>query len=185
MALKTHKTAVVIIPPETIWEPIQRIRRRYDRNLLRWMPHITLLYPFLPTSEFEEKAHRFRSHLREIEPFELRLTEIRYFKHARETFTLWLAPEPAEAVIQLQERLWRAAPECDDTRQFPNGFVPHLSIGQVARRSRLNEVLSSLQREWRELCFRVDAVAMIWRNDPPDDVFRIGRTVPIGPAATC
>ena len=25
--MKTHKSAVVIIPPEEIWEPIQKIRR--------------------------------------------------------------------------------------------------------------------------------------------------------------
>ena len=36
--MKTHKSAVVIIPPEEIWEPIQKIRRLYDRQGHRWMP---------------------------------------------------------------------------------------------------------------------------------------------------
>ena len=175
--IKTHKTAVVIIPPETIWEPIQRIRRQHDRNLRRWMPHITLLYPFLPVSEFDRVTEQFRSQLRSLKPFELRLSEIRYFRHAREHYTLWLAPEPAEAVAALQERLWQVVPECDETRTFPDGFVPHLSIGQVSRRSRLQDVLQTLQRDWRELRFRVDSIALIWRNDPPDDVFRVDRVV--------
>ena len=43
---KTHTTAVVLIPPEEVWEPIQALRRAHDRNFDRWMPHITLLYPF-------------------------------------------------------------------------------------------------------------------------------------------
>ena len=51
--MKTHKSAVVIIPPEEIWEPIQKIRRLYDRQCHRWMPHITLIYPFRPRSELE------------------------------------------------------------------------------------------------------------------------------------
>ncbi|MDQ7065296.1 MAG: 2'-5' RNA ligase family protein [candidate division KSB1 bacterium] len=178
MPNKTHKTAVVILPPETIWEPIQRIRRAYDRNLRRWMPHITLLYPFLPVVQFDRVTEQFQGRLRSFEPFELQLSDIRYFKHGRERFTLWLAPEPAEAVAALQERLWQAVPECDETRKFPGGFVPHLSIGQVSRRSRLQDVLQALQRDWRELRFRVQSIALIWRNDPPDDVFRVDRVIP-------
>ena len=51
---KVYTTAVVIIPPEKIWETIQKIRRTYDRQFHRWMPHITLLYPFKPQSYFKE-----------------------------------------------------------------------------------------------------------------------------------
>jgi len=43
---KTYTTAVVLIPPEDVWEPIQKLRRVYDRHFDRWMPHLTLLYPF-------------------------------------------------------------------------------------------------------------------------------------------
>src|SRR5262249_27220192 len=44
----THTTAVVVIPPADAWPPIQALRERYDRQFRRWMPHITLLYPFRP-----------------------------------------------------------------------------------------------------------------------------------------
>ncbi|MBI5480461.1 MAG: 2'-5' RNA ligase family protein [Deltaproteobacteria bacterium] len=46
--MKTHHTAVVIIPPGEIWGPIQAIRQRHDQQFHRWMPHITPLYPFRP-----------------------------------------------------------------------------------------------------------------------------------------
>jgi hypothetical protein len=49
---------LVIIPPEAVWEPIQAIRRRHDRKLRRWMPHITLLYPFRPRSELLERRFK-------------------------------------------------------------------------------------------------------------------------------
>jgi hypothetical protein len=40
---KVFTSAVVIIPPEELWIPIQKIRKKYDRQINRWMPHITLL----------------------------------------------------------------------------------------------------------------------------------------------
>lgn len=49
---KVYNTAVVIIPPENIWGSIQKIRKKYDRYIDRWMPHITMLYPFYPKVNF-------------------------------------------------------------------------------------------------------------------------------------
>ena len=54
MPNKTHTTAVVLIPSEEIQPPIQDIRRIHDRNFERWMPHITLLYPFTPQRNFQD-----------------------------------------------------------------------------------------------------------------------------------
>ncbi len=48
MAGVTYTTGLVVIPPEAAWPPIQAIRAEHDRKLRRWMPHITLIYPFLP-----------------------------------------------------------------------------------------------------------------------------------------
>ena len=50
---KTICAAAVIIPPQEIWRPIQAMRARYDRHFARWMPHITLAFPFRPREEFE------------------------------------------------------------------------------------------------------------------------------------
>lgn len=47
MAHLTHQTAVVVIPPEDVWPSIQAIRREHDRKIRRWMPHITLIEPFI------------------------------------------------------------------------------------------------------------------------------------------
>ena len=50
---KVYTSACVIIPPKELWGPIQKIRQQYDRQIHRWMPHITLLYPFRPIVEFD------------------------------------------------------------------------------------------------------------------------------------
>ena len=40
---KVYSSAVVLIPPKENWASIQEIRKIYDRNIIRWMPHITML----------------------------------------------------------------------------------------------------------------------------------------------
>ena len=67
---KVFTTAVVIIPPREIWGGIQDIRRKFDRHINRWMPHITLLYPFKPYSRFNELEPHFSKICKKIEIFE-------------------------------------------------------------------------------------------------------------------
>jgi 2'-5' RNA ligase len=178
VATKTHTTAVVLIPPEQVWEPIQVIRRRHDRQCRRWMPHVTLLYPFRPREQFDDVAGALAQACRPLEPFQVELAEIRCFKRRRDC-VLWLAPEPAEALRRLQEAVWRAAPDCDEVRAFENGFTPHLSIGQAGR-DQVGELMAGLQRDWRPLRFRAAEVSLIYRGQPPDDVFRVDRPIPLG-----
>ena len=104
---KTHKTAVVLIPPEELWEPIQEIRRLYDKHIARWMPHVTLLYPFRRREEFDALTGPLAEACRQVEPFDVELAEFRRLSHPRRASTLWLAPEPAETLGRLQESLWR------------------------------------------------------------------------------
>ena len=52
---KQHTSTVALVPPELVWEPIQQARTHLkDKGLYRWPPHINLLYPFLPTDDFED-----------------------------------------------------------------------------------------------------------------------------------
>jgi 2'-5' RNA ligase len=174
MPPKTHKTALVIIPPEDLWPMIQNIRKIHDPHYRRWMPHITLLYPFRPKAEFEALAPKFSAVLQNFPPFEIALSQFRYFPHGREKYTLWLSPEPADKVDLLQQTLLKVTPDCNDTRNFPNGFTPHLSVGSVRGKDKLAELRNGLQTDWQPLRFTLNEVCLIWRNNPPDDVFREG-----------
>src|SRR5262245_33290170 len=94
----THLTAVAAVPPEAVWGPIQDIRRQYDRQFRRWMPHVNLLYPFRPRPDFPPGAEGLTATCRGVGPFEVTLAEFRFFRHGSGRCTLWLAPEPAEEV---------------------------------------------------------------------------------------
>ena len=180
MPTKTHKTAVVLIPPQELWEPIQRIRRTYDRQVRRWMPHITLIYPFRPAEEFPVLADRLAEACAALEPFELTLAEFRWFAHGRRSFTIWLAPEPAGKVRALQAAIQQVVPDCDDVSRHAGGFTPHLSVGQVRDRQRLERLLAQLTARWEALRFVAREISLIRRGDPPDDVFRVERTASLG-----
>jgi len=101
---KTYKTAIVVIPPEEYWESIQAIRHKYDRQVRRWMPHITMIYPFRPADQLEVVAEELQAACRSVQPFQICLNEFRYFQHGRNRFTLWLAPNPKG---ELEKRITR------------------------------------------------------------------------------
>ena len=125
-------------------------------------------------------AESFRDVCRSIEPFEVQFDQFRFFHHGHQQHTLWLSPEPAEAVIALQTALWEVVPDCDDVRRFANGFTPHLSVGQVTGKTQMEQLREQLQSQWQPISFRVKEVSLIWRNQAPDDVFRIGGRVQFG-----
>ncbi|MBM4072100.1 MAG: 2'-5' RNA ligase family protein [Planctomycetes bacterium] len=175
MIAKTHRTAVVAIPPQEVWAPIQVIRQEHDRQFRRWMPHINLLYPFVSTEQFGEAAPRLTDVCARIAPFAIALSEFRMFRHPSGTATLWLAPEPAQALIALQAALQAAFPECDDLSRFPAGFTPHLSVGQARTAHEAEQLLHHLQQSWQPICFDLDALAMIRRQQ--DGPFVIDRWV--------
>src|SRR5262245_53225585 len=102
MPEKTHHTAVAIVPPEAEWEPIQEIRRRHDRQVNRWMPHVNLLYPFRPRAEFQEVTPALVAACVTLQPAAITLGECCFFRHGSGRCTLWLAPEPAEVLQLLQ-----------------------------------------------------------------------------------
>lgn len=176
--MKTQHAAVVVIPPPDVWEPIQAIRHRYDRHAQRWMPHVTLLYPFRPRAMFDEAEPALRRACAMMPRFGATLDELRFFAHGRGGFTLWLAPEPAASFARLQGALQEQFPDCDDVSRHGSGFVPHLSVGQAVGRAQLKERLAELQGGWRRLAFDVPAIALIWREG--EEPFAIDRTVSLG-----
>src|SRR5438045_598206 len=108
MPRKTHHTALAIVPPQDAWGPIQAIRERHDRQVGRWPPHINLLYPFFSSEQFDDAMPRLTAACAQIEPFIMTLAEFHFFQHSSRKTTLWLAPEPKNAIVRLQAALQAA-----------------------------------------------------------------------------
>ena len=177
MAPKTHRTSVVAIPPRHVWEPIQVIRRQHDRQIHRWMPHINLLYPFVPREAFGTALPQLTAACQRVSAFDVTLSHLRSFTHASGRGTVWLQPAPTDAFVQLQDTLQAAFPDYDEQSSFSAGFTPHLSVGQVASRGAMQPLLTDLQASWTPVHFKLDAVALIWRE--ADTPFQVAHWIPL------
>jgi RNA 2',3'-cyclic 3'-phosphodiesterase len=177
MPVKTHHTAVVAMPPPEVWEPIQAIRRQYDRHVQRWMPHITLLYPFVPHAQFDEVLPGLIQVGRQNVVLQVTLATFQAFTHGFGKTTIWLAPEPRHALVTLQAALHAALPAYNEQSRFPTGFTPHLSVGQAASPRGRQYLLETLQATWQPLQFTLTALTLIWRE--ADRPFQIAHTIPL------
>lgn len=177
-----HQSAVVLIPPEELWSPIETLRSKYDRTYERWMPHVTLLYPFVPEEHFDEAEALIAEALQELEPFQVTLSGFSHFEH-RGSVTAWLRPEdrPHGALEALQAALQNALPQCDEQgRKSENGFTPHLSVGQLPRSSpaEIRRTLSAWEQNWKPFTFEAHEVCLISRRG--DGPFEVRRRVQLG-----
>lgn len=179
---KIHTTAIVLIPPAPLWGPVQAIRATHDRGYRRWMPHITLLYPFLPRAVWEEYTPLLAQACRTIAAFTLTLGAVDAFRRGSRPATIYLAPTPTAPLLALQRAVLAAAPMCDDTSRHAGGFTPHLTVAQSPA-AQVGAVLARMGNGWHPLHWSVTSVALIWRNDPPDDVFRVATLFPLGEEA--
>lgn len=169
MPNKTHTTAVVLIPPESIQPPIQTIRKVHDRNYERWMPHITLLYPFAPQQDFQDVIPTLAEAAHQTEPFSISLTSFNAFKH-RKSCTLFLVPEPKDTIVELHSTLIMLLSDYDDTSRFSGGFNPHLSVGQFSHEL-LDKSQEKVQKAWTPIQYSVETFSLIYRSAETDDRF--------------
>lgn len=140
-----------------------------------------MLYPFVPREMFDQDLlGRLSVACKVTQPFGVALERFRHFRHGRASFTIWLDPQPVDAINALQKQLWEQFPDYDDVRAHAKGFRPHLSVGQVIGDDRCAQIQQELQDEWSPIPFTADRVALIWRNEPPDDIFRVYKEIILG-----
>ncbi|MEL7244594.1 MAG: poly(A) polymerase [Cyanobacteria bacterium J06573_2] len=171
-----YRSAIVILPPDEILPAIQAIRQRYDARFDRWMPHINLIYGFLPESYFDETAKIISSALAQVEPFTITLNNFETFTH-RKSSTAWLRPiaQPETALHELQSLLQQLFPQCNEqSRKSEAGFTPHLSVGQFST----PEVAFAELPKWYPQSFTVNSIALISRRD--DEPFEVRRIIKFG-----
>ncbi len=177
--LKVPYSAVVLVPPKEIWPPIQRIRREYDPQISRWMPHVTLLYPFVQEEYLKAAADKLRVGCEAVEPFRLTLRKFNHFEPPSGTATMYLEPEPPGKVEELHAELLSVLPWCDDTARFEAGYVPHLSVG-TCRVEEVEQIKTQLQQQWSPIQWDVNKVDLIARPAEVDGSFDVHESLPLG-----
>ncbi len=87
--------------------------------------HVTLLYPFVPAEEIDEKVEeRLGAIAGEAEPFEFVLRRTERFQQE----ILYLAPEPSEPFLRLTEAIAAEWPEYPPYEGEHDTVIPHLTV---------------------------------------------------------
>eukprot|EP00930_Biecheleria_cincta_P081890 TRINITY_DN7135_c3_g1_i1.p1 TRINITY_DN7135_c3_g1~~TRINITY_DN7135_c3_g1_i1.p1 ORF type:complete len:1013 (-),score=168.57 TRINITY_DN7135_c3_g1_i1:348-3386(-) len=178
-----HTSAVVLIPPESLWDQIDAIRKRFDKSYGWWMPHINLIYGFLPESHFPEVALVMETVARRHGPLELRLEELTLFEHANSA-SLVVVPScnpDADGVRELQQALQTHFPSCVEQSSREAGFQAHLTLAKFegdSWREDARHWKAVLEESWHPVSFVASEVFMIARSD--DQPFSIRSRLPLG-----
>eukprot|EP01121_Diplochlamys_sp_Union-15-3_P020063 TRINITY_DN7704_c0_g1_i1.p1 TRINITY_DN7704_c0_g1~~TRINITY_DN7704_c0_g1_i1.p1 ORF type:complete len:295 (+),score=49.11 TRINITY_DN7704_c0_g1_i1:41-886(+) len=173
---KVHTSAIALIPPESVWGPIQNIRKQYDKAYKRWMPHINLIYPFFPNNSFPDVVEQLHKAVSTLTPFKLKFSKFSFFKHGK-SCTMWLYPDPPESVIKLQNNLEKAFPSCNDLSTISEkGFTPHLTVGQWSNERATTEAMKHFMSSWESLEFEVKEVYLISRHG--EEPFEVRYIIP-------
>lgn len=181
MSLKEDKTvysALVILLPPCLAPAVQKFRSQHDRSYASWPPHINLLYPFLPATDFGHAVTILYEALVGIEPFLLKLDTVSHFQH-RHSATIFLKASDASLVKRVQAAAERLFPHCNDLSQRGEadgeGFNPHLTLGQTKEVIEL-EKIAYQECLTQDIKWMVDGLYLISRQG--DDSFEIRNWIP-------
>ena len=177
------QSALCIIPPKSIWDSIQNIRKVHDPAYYRWMPHINIFFPFIDEKWFGDIAQYIGDivHRKGIEPFEITLKEFDCFDRVNKGEvpnkyeTLFLRPSGCEREMQ---KLWNCLkddwPLC--ANKHGGGFNPHMTMAKGIA-SLMLYYKDTFQWQWKELSFECNELSLISRrgNDP----FVVRHTIPL------
>lgn len=174
----SYKSTIALLPPPPLIPPIESLRRRLDKHVQRWPPHVNLLYPFLasPSTPCDpdtgspgplqpDVLARLRRAVRHTQPFPLRIRRLGHFEHGRHgSATVWLRPECADGEQCLgepEERKWKSPrmaalqaalqSEFAECREDKRPFSPHLSVAQakdIAGAAQIEEEVGRVLSDW-------------------------------------
>ena len=128
-----HSSCCIVLPEDKTAQ-IQAIRSLHAKGFARWMPHINLLYPFIPAEHVKQYklADKVKAALRDLEPFTVTLKRFSVFEH-RESATVFLEcdTKPEGALLKLQAKLEGLFPFCDVQSTVGGKYHPHMGLGDV------------------------------------------------------
>lgn len=167
MSKRVVTTALCVIPPKEIWEPIQEIRQKYDKAYERWMPHINIVYPFVETKDFDEVEKLLTGPLSKLPPFKVKFEKFESFEK-KDHHLFWLKPFGNEF-----QELFKVINEIYPGER--KEFTPHLTVGQFPKDEK-KKWSENLNKIWKPVEWELQEVYLISR-DGKDDPFKVRKVI--------
>ena len=156
------RSALIVAVPDA--EPLVcGWRMRYDNASLGVPAHVTLLFPFVPTEQVDDRL------LTELEdlfvdqaPFSFSMTRV-----ARFPDVAWLAPEPDEPFRELTRLIFERYPDYPPYEGVHDEVIPHLTVavGDQAIQQEVEAALTPrlpIHAEAREVTLLVEDESGRW-----------------------
>ena len=174
-----HTSAVVILPPASVCEPLQAIRERHDPAFRRWPPHINLLWGFVDEQRLDHASAVLRSVCARLAPFSISLGSLALFRHRQSSTVFASLDDPSGLVHHLQATLQAAFPLCNEqSGHAADGFHPHCTVAKVqSRPEQQMRQWAATAAAWSQQPFEVADVAILVRSG--DQPFRVWDRIPL------
>ncbi len=151
---KTGDAALVIFPPKSIREKIDKWRRLYDPYCMIILSHITISYPFMGERVWRMNRDAVASTITKFAPFKVSLRQTYFFNGKPRV--LWLRPEDGGELNSIHESLKRKFPKHVASSGFE--YIPHLSIGFFDSVRALRSAWHVVSDGWKPAVFKVDRI---------------------------
>ena len=183
---KTATSAVSIVPPKEFWPAIQRIRSMCDRSYQRWMPHVNVLFPFIPRAEMKDQAvtMRMRQALSSVQPFTLEFSRFDILEHKNGGCTVYIVPEaPSQQLHYIFDCLQNDFPAFSElARVGEDGYLPHLTVGYFPSKGVAQAKIEGFEKYFQPFSFVLDHLCVLTRTGK--DAFELFEAVPLGGMST-
>ncbi|KAJ4165387.1 hypothetical protein LMH87_007021 [Akanthomyces muscarius] len=162
----SHDTALCIIPPQSLWPAINRLRSLNDKAYAKWPPHINLAYPFVHPDLVADAADiLLQLDLSDVLPLRASITDADAFVHDKHN-TLYLKPDAATAT-DLHELVNKVRAGLG--WQTQSIYNPHLTVGQSEDAdSDTHKFLLRKARLLTPMSWDVAHLAIMVRDTTPD-----------------
>jgi 2'-5' RNA ligase len=173
MGSASESTLVVLVPSAEA--TIGNLRRKLDRSAAWTVPvHVTVLYPFAaPDSISEHLAVRLGELLGGFEPFDFALSEVGWFDQR----VMYVAPTPRAPFEELTKGVAAAFPEHPPYGGAYDEVVPHVTVGEGVRPTRMRRAARRLERH---LPIRATATEVCLLAPDPAGRWGVQRRFPLG-----
>jgi 2'-5' RNA ligase len=121
----THHPSGLAVPIR-LPPPLGRLRRHWDRAARAGaQPHVTILFPFLPTSALSIDVRvSLASIAAAVEPVDVTFRRVRRFDEG----VVWIEPEPAEPFRRLTAAVVERWPDHPPYGGLFDELIPHLTV---------------------------------------------------------
>jgi len=180
-------TSVVAMPPQDTCAAIINIKKNHMNPKIKRPPfaHVTLLAPFVPYREFDEAATKIREAVKDFEPFEVKIEELKTFKNNKSS-TLYFEPVPVHdhnAFHKLYAKVSAAYPAC---KEAGNSFEAHIGVGYFQGPDHFKVALENqrkYQANWKPVTFMLKEIYILSRV-AQETPFEVRRVIPLGSDTT-